>query len=271
MRTVLAIMLGVVLSLSAQASALGGSITGRAVNAAGGGVANQRVDLVRGGHVVNVATTDARGAWGFVNVAAGEYIVRTSVNGRLAGVRVVVAEGASVTATTIVVPTAAVAPQFGALAGLVASMSGSAAAAVASVATSVLTETEATDLNAEEIVAIFNALPAAEQVQFASAVVAATTNPNDANAFKPAPTAPNANTENRTNSTTNQAIFNVLTQVAQTPPAVVAELQNTNQKTTVNLTPSTGTNTGTVSATVPPTPSRPNPPAIVQTIPTAVS
>ncbi|MEQ1761131.1 MAG: carboxypeptidase-like regulatory domain-containing protein [Vicinamibacterales bacterium] len=265
MRTVLAIMLGVALSFSAQASSLVGSITGRAVNAAGGAVSNQRVDLVRGGQVINVATTNAQGGWSFGNVAAGDYVVRTSVNGKLAGVRVSVAEGASVSATTIVVPTAAVAPQFGALSSLVSSLAAAGASGAAAAVTSVISETDATDLNAEEIVAIFNSLPADQQVQFAAAVVAATTSPTDANAFKPAPTAPNANTDGRTNSTTNQALFNVLTQVASVPantpglsPAVIS------------IQPSSGNQPGFISGVLPTAPGGLIQP-IAARIPTSVS
>ncbi len=241
MRTLLAITLGVVLSLSAQASSLAGSVAGRAVNAAGGAVANQRVDLVRGGQVVNVAVTDARGTWSFANVAAGEYTVRTSVNGKLAGVRVTVAEGAAVIASAIVVPTAAVAPQFGALSSIVASLSAAGASGAAAAVTSALSETEATDLNAEEIVRIFNSLPLEDQVLFATAVVQATAGSGDnANAFNPVPTALGASTAGVTNSTTNQAVFNVLNQVS------AGSLPSATTVITIRVNPSTGQNPGTV-------------------------
>lgn len=258
MRTVLAIMLGVVLSLSAQASSLVGSITGRAVNAAGGAVANQRVDLVRGGQVVNVAITDRSGAWTFPNVAAGEYTVRTSVNGKIAGVRVMVADGAAVTAPALVVPTAAVAPQFGALAGALANAVAAAGVTATQIAAAGVIDTEATNLSAEQVVAIFNTLDAAQQVAFAKEVTAATstltqTSSSGGNAFKPAEIVNNSTTSTTVTQNNNaSAVFQVLQVVATTPTNAV-----TSNSSRVVINPPTTTTTGngttasSVTATIP--------------------
>ncbi len=222
MRTVLAIMVGVGLSLSAQASSLVGSITGRAVNAAGGAVSNQRVDLVRGGQVINVATTNAQGGWSFANVAAGDYVVRTSVNGKLAGVRVSVAEGASVSATTIVVPTAAVAPQFGALAGLIGSTLAGSASVAAAVATAGLTSTDLTNVSAEEMVKIFNALPAADQKTFAQAVANSPQVSERGSTFVPAAGSSTGAADNAKAG----AVLNILQTVAANPQAGAVQIAN---------------------------------------------
>lgn len=261
MRTVLAITLGVLLSFSAQASSLVGSITGRAVNAAGGGVANQRMDLVRGGQVVNVVTTDSQGAWRFANVAAGEYTVRTSVNGKLAGVRVMVAEGATVKATTIVVPTASVAPQFGALAGLVGSAIANSTAVVAAISTAGLAETDLTSLDADEVVAIFNALPAAEQATFAAAVVSSaqvTTSGGGGggNVFQPAPL-PSGSSAGAESNAKAGAVFQVLQQVSQ------VATNNPGAKVTIAAPVVTATSGGTVTAQVSATAAVNNVPLVV--------
>ncbi len=136
-------------------------------------------------------------------------------------------------ATTIVVPTAAVAPQFGAIGGLIGSLSAAGASAAVSTVASVTSETDLTNLNAADIAAIFNALPAADQVLFAKAVVDATnsgrvstattgvTRTNDSdirlggNVFQPAVS---TNLESNPNGTSSaarsQSVFNVLNQVA---------------------------------------------------------
>ena len=252
MRTVFAIAFGLVLSLSAQASSLVGSITGRAVNAAGGAVTNQRVDLVRGGQVVNVATTDRSGTWSFANVAAGEYTVRTSVNGKLAGVRVTVAEGASVTASTLVVPTAAIAPQFGALAGALANAVAAAGVTATQIAAAGIIETEATNLSAEQVVAIFNQLDANQQVQFAKAVTAATselttTSTAGGNVFKPAEVSGSPTTTTQNNAAS--AVFQVFQEVAKTPDNAIPA--STAPKVVIAAPSTTGTGAATVTATIP--------------------
>lgn len=214
MRTVLALILGVALAVTADAASLAGSISGRAVNAAGGAVANQRVDLVRGGQVVSVATTSTQGTWSFGNVAPGEYVVRTSMNGKLAGVRVTVADGAAVAAPTIVVPTAAVAPQFGALGSLIGSTLAASASVTAAVATAGLQNTDLTNVSAEELVAIFNALPAADQKTFAQAVANSTQVSGAGSVFVPA--ASSSDTSRADNAKAG-AVLNVLQTVAAAP------------------------------------------------------
>jgi hypothetical protein len=68
---------------------------------------NQRVELVQNGDVVQSATSGSRGEWSFGNVASGEYVARTMINGRIAGVRVIVVPGETMTRALIVAPSAA--------------------------------------------------------------------------------------------------------------------------------------------------------------------
>lgn len=107
---------GAVFAQSARAAALAG-ISGQAVDAGGRAIVNQRIDLVKDGQVVQTTTTGIRGDWSFANVAAGDYVVRTTVNDQTAGMRVSVASGQTVTNALIVAPSAA-APSAAFLAGL---------------------------------------------------------------------------------------------------------------------------------------------------------
>jgi hypothetical protein len=98
-------MLGVPGTVAAQTR--GTTIEGQSVDAAGRPVINQRVDLVRDGAVLQSTTTGVRGEFSFANVAAGEYIVRMTVNGQTAGLRLPVAAGQTVASATIVASSAA--------------------------------------------------------------------------------------------------------------------------------------------------------------------
>jgi hypothetical protein len=153
------------------------SLEGRAVDAAGRGVGSQRVELVRGTLVMSVTTTNGSGDWVFTDVAPGDYVVRMNIGGKIAGVRVSVATGHSVAGTLIVVPTAGVSAQIGAVAaGLLSNLASvlpTIAAATVSAGTAVGIETEAASLSPEIVQQIVNALPTTARLAFAEQVVAA--------------------------------------------------------------------------------------------------
>ncbi len=161
----------------AKAPVVAGSIAGRAVDASGGAVSAQRVELMGGGRVVNIATTNAFGEWSFADVWPGEYIVRMSVRSKIAGVRVSVAAGQALSGTLIVVPTAAVAPQLGSLASLL-TLVPSAAAAVTTAAAAASITTETTQLDEVLLKDIITQLAPADRVIFAQAIIQATTQAN---------------------------------------------------------------------------------------------
>jgi hypothetical protein len=168
----LAVALASSVMSAAPATSLG-SISGRAIDAAGRGVAGQRVDLMRGGQAIGRSVTDTRGSWSFTGVDAGEYVVRTSVNGTIAGMRVTVGTGQAVAGTTIVVPTSAVSPQFGALASIVANLTAAGATSAAAAVTAAVNPTEAVSLDADTVALILTQLQPEERQAFAQAVVQA--------------------------------------------------------------------------------------------------
>ena len=137
MRRALTLAVAVVMTMGAPAALLAqsplssGSVAGRAVDAAGRSVAGQRVELLRGTLVIAADTTSSRGEWSFHSVAAGDYIVRMNVRGKIAGMRLSVGVGQAVAGNLIVVPTATVSAQLGSLASLL-TMLPTAAAAVTS-------------------------------------------------------------------------------------------------------------------------------------------
>jgi hypothetical protein len=93
------------------------TISGAAMDAGGRAVINQRVELVRAGEIVGSTNTGSRGEWSFMNVTPGDYVVRVVANGQVAGIRVVVTPGQTVTNALIVAPSAA-APSAAFLAAL---------------------------------------------------------------------------------------------------------------------------------------------------------
>ena len=96
-----------------KSSASLGTISGETMDAGGRALANQRVELLRDSQVFNSTTSNSRGEWSFANVAAGEYVVRTVVNGKVAGARVSVTPGQMMVRAMIVAPSAAAAsPAF---------------------------------------------------------------------------------------------------------------------------------------------------------------
>jgi hypothetical protein len=130
---------GGVFAQATRAAPLAAAISGQAVDAGGRAIVNQRVDLVRDGEVVQSTTTGIRGDWSFANVAAGDYVVRMTVNDQNAGMRVSVASGQTVANALIVAPSAA-APSAAFLAalGLVGGLLTGAAIAAAVITTAVV-------------------------------------------------------------------------------------------------------------------------------------
>jgi len=84
-----------------------GAISGEFMDAGGRAIASQQVELVQDGVVLRTATTDSTGQWTFASVKPGEYIVRTTLNGRVTGVAVTLATGQSLATANIVAPSAA--------------------------------------------------------------------------------------------------------------------------------------------------------------------
>ena len=95
------------------------TISGETLDAGGRALSNQRVELLRDSEVLHSTMSGSRGEWSFANVAAGEYVVRTVVNGKVAGARVTVTPGQLIARAMIVAPSAsAPAPAFLAALGL---------------------------------------------------------------------------------------------------------------------------------------------------------
>jgi hypothetical protein len=168
--TVAVMTLAVPATMLAENPTLVGSVAGRAVDAAGRGVGSQRVELMQGGFVVSVGMTSAHGEWSFRDVKPGDYIVRMTLNGKVAGVRVSVTAGQAAAGTLIVVPTASVAPQIGSLASLVLSLAPTAATAVAATGFAQSVDTETTLPSEEVLMEILENLTPAQAVAFAEAI-----------------------------------------------------------------------------------------------------
>ncbi|MCY4634706.1 MAG: carboxypeptidase-like regulatory domain-containing protein [Acidobacteria bacterium] len=87
-----------------------GWVSGHALDAGGRPLAGQRVELVGAlqgqpvGVPVQANVTDARGAWSFSDVPAGEYVVRMVHRGRTAGVPVSVTGESGAPGVLIVAP-----------------------------------------------------------------------------------------------------------------------------------------------------------------------
>lgn len=161
------------LTLSAQTPALNkvaGALSGRSVNAAGQGLAGERVELVRDTTVVSSVTTNGLGEWSFRGVESGVYVVRMNVRGRIAGVRVTVAAGQVVTGTMIVVPAATASLQIGTLANLLTLLPAATATTVQTVAATV-NVTKTVELNENNLRAVLQKLPEADRKAFAEAVI----------------------------------------------------------------------------------------------------
>ena len=113
------VALGAPAGLFAQSAAPSplATISGETVDAGGRALVSQRVELVRSGEVIATTTSGSRGEWSFANVAPGDYVVRATFNGQVAGVRVSMVAGQLIARAVIVAPSAA-APSAAFLAGL---------------------------------------------------------------------------------------------------------------------------------------------------------
>jgi hypothetical protein len=113
-----------------------GTISGETMDAGGRALSSQRVELIRDTIVINSTMSGSRGEWSFANVAAGEYVVRTVVNGKVAGAHVIVTPGQMIAHAVIVAPSAsAPAPAFLAALGLLGGIVVGTAVAVAVIVT----------------------------------------------------------------------------------------------------------------------------------------
>lgn len=171
--TALVLAFGMPIAASSEVSASTASLSGRAVDVSGRAVAGQRVELLRGTQIVSVDTTNLSGHWMFLSVAPGSYVVRTTVNGKVAGVRVTVRAGQAVAGNLIVLPASAAAPQVGVAAGLLGGASSAvvtAAAAAVAAATSVAAETVTLEADAEKIFEVLADLTPTQRAAFAEAL-----------------------------------------------------------------------------------------------------
>jgi len=166
-----AVLVGVVSAPLLAASTVTGSVEGRVVDPSGRAVAGQRIELVRDSQVVNTSVTASTGQWMFRDVPAGDYVVKVNVRGAIAGIRVSVTPGASLSGRLIVTPASAAAPQIGAVAGFLASGASSAvvsaAAVAASAATSAASNTDTVHADAAEVTAVLNTLTSDQKKVFA--------------------------------------------------------------------------------------------------------
>lgn len=155
------------------------SLSGRVVDVSGRAAAGQRVELLRGTQVVSVATTTLAGDWMFLSVVPGSYVVRTTVNGKVAGIRATVRAGQALAGHLIVLPATAAAPQIGLVAG---ALGGASSAVVTAAAAALATATAATqdvvtlEPDAKKILEVLTALSPAQRQAFAEALLEAIAN-----------------------------------------------------------------------------------------------
>lgn len=195
------------------------SLTGRAVDVSGRAVAGQRIELLRGTQVVSVATTTLAGDWMFLSVVPGSYVVRTTVNGKVAGVRVTVRAGQALAGNMIVLPATAAAPQIGLVAG---ALGGASSAVVTAAAAALATATAATqdvvtlEPDVDKILEVLNNLTSEQRQAFAEALIEAI---EDLPAGEDSPF---ATAEER------QDLLNALEEVRENPNAPVTNLPGNN-------------------------------------------
>jgi hypothetical protein len=105
-----ALMLTLAVPMVGIAQAPASTLRGQIVDPGGRGAANLRVELVNGErHVVATTMSTTDGHFSFTGVPAGNYVVRTYVNGQPAGVRASVTAGAATASALLVLPSMAVA------------------------------------------------------------------------------------------------------------------------------------------------------------------
>jgi hypothetical protein len=130
------------------------TLFGQIVDVAGRGSSGRTVELVRGGVVVGMATSNHDGQFSFaVSGASGTYVVRTFVNGHTAGVRISVVGGENPPMALLVLPSAATSsPQIGVFISTAASALASGISLATSVAVTALA-TQVSEKNDGEILA----------------------------------------------------------------------------------------------------------------------
>lgn len=100
------------LGMPVPGSAQGGASTtsalrGQVVSASGLGASDMRIELVSDGTVVSTTISTVDGHFNFPAIPAGTYIVRTTANGVMTGVRVSVIAGQANSGALIVMPSVA--------------------------------------------------------------------------------------------------------------------------------------------------------------------
>lgn len=85
------------------------NLRGQIVDAGGRGATAMRVELVSDRHVVATTISSTDGHFSFAGVPAGNYVVRTTVNGQPTGVRVSVTAGQNAATALLVLPSTAAA------------------------------------------------------------------------------------------------------------------------------------------------------------------
>ena len=99
------LMLGMPIVGLAQAPS--STVRGQIVDAGGRGAIGMRVELVSERNVVATTISTGDGFFNFPGIAAGNYVVRTMVNGQPSGVRVSVTAGETAPSALIVLPSVA--------------------------------------------------------------------------------------------------------------------------------------------------------------------
>ncbi len=126
MRKTLAVLLAAIVLMGTPivgiAQAPSSTLRGQVVDAGGRGASAVRVELVRDNMVVSTIMSSTDGHFSFPGVPAGNYIVRTMVNGQPTGVRATVTAGETPATALLVLPSLATAsPQLGAAFGSILS------------------------------------------------------------------------------------------------------------------------------------------------------
>jgi len=134
-RKSLAVLLAAVITLAAApltglAQAPTSTLRGQIVDAGGRGASNMRVEVVKDSFVLATTMSTTDGYFSFPGLPAGNYVVRTTVNGQPTGVRVAVTAGQASTTALLVLPSlataapavilAAIAPALGAMVSVAA-------------------------------------------------------------------------------------------------------------------------------------------------------
>ncbi len=120
------------------------NLRGQIVDAGGRGATGMRVELVSDRHVVATTISSTDGHFSFAGIPAGNYVVRTSVNGQPTGVRVSVTTGATSATALLVLPSLATASPAVILAAVGPALGSIVAAAVTIVGNTVIVQAQST-------------------------------------------------------------------------------------------------------------------------------